>query len=587
MGFLSLYRKYRPLVFDDLVGQEHVVRTLKNALDTGRIAHAYLFTGPRGTGKTSTAKVFARSLNCIDGPTDKPCGECEACQKILSGQSMDVIEIDAASNRGIDEIRDLREKVKFYPTEGDYKVYIIDEVHMLTKGAFNALLKTLEEPPEKVIFILATTEPNRVIETILSRCQRFDFSLFPISDIRKRLEYICNSEGANYTLEALEVIARNSNGGMRDAISLLDQAISFTGNNIDPIGVQKMLGKVDKSILIDFFTAVGSKEPAAALKIVNQLIDRGTGISIFISDLIEHAREMILIKECGIEAGILDYPLETLNRLSSEGSKIDITRLIRIIEILTRADRDINISNQPRLILEIAVVKMSSPEVDNSLEGLQARIAELEYKLQQVLTVGKIDSNKLSDKNKDSNELVKTNNINSIEPARTQKGDNEYSEYVNKVDVQESNDIIIDEATTVKDNATEKTTAVTIDQVRKAWPLILTKIKEQNIQVHAYVLEGIPVEISNNKLLIEFPTDKGFHIKMAEKNNIFVQKIISKVLDSKFELIFNLAGEDQKVNLVKDKEVDKKEKTDGVIDKVLQAFDGDVIKVNYQVLEKD
>ncbi|MGM0414874.1 MAG: DNA polymerase III subunit gamma/tau, partial [Bacillota bacterium] len=262
MAFLSLYRKYRPKQFSDLVGQEQVVQTLKNSIKFERISHAYLFAGPRGTGKTSTAKVYARALNCLEDDGIEPCGHCENCKRIDNEQSMDLIEIDAASNRGIEAIRELREKVKFYPGEGRYKIYIIDEVHMLTNQAFNALLKTLEEPPEKVIFILATTEPHKVIPTILSRCQRFDFSLLTQQEIAGRLEYICQEEDIEYEKEALNLIAYSSSGGMRDAISLLDQAISYSGKNISLDQIEEMLGRVKVKTLSRFVNYLAENDTA-------------------------------------------------------------------------------------------------------------------------------------------------------------------------------------------------------------------------------------------------------------------------------------------------------------------------------------
>ncbi|HLV08808.1 MAG TPA: DNA polymerase III subunit gamma/tau, partial [Halanaerobiales bacterium] len=374
MAFLSLYRKYRPLGFDDLVGQEHVVRTLKNAIKKNRISHAYLFAGPRGTGKTSTAKVFARALNCIDGPTITPCGECKICKNIQSGRSMDVIEIDAASNRGVDEIRELREKVKFYPGEGNYKVYIIDEVHMLTRGAFNALLKTLEEPPESVVFILATTEPHKVIETILSRCQRFDFSLLTKSEIEKRLGFICQKEGVQYSTEAVQIIAESANGGMRDAISILDQAISYTDAELSADKLQKMLGKVDKRVLIEFSGHIINNRTPEALEMFNELINRGNGISIFINDLTEYFRQLLLIKECGKESGLVNYSQELLEEFEKESKKVKTSRLIKCLEILTGAGKDLKYTDKPRMVVELGLIRMTS----SSPEELTERVSRLE-----------------------------------------------------------------------------------------------------------------------------------------------------------------------------------------------------------------
>lgn len=565
MAFLSLYRKYRPRNFEDLVGQEHVVRTLKNALRNKRIAHAYLFAGPRGTGKTSTAKVFARALNCVHGPTAEPCGECDTCKKIQSGQSIDVIEIDAASNRGIDEIRVLREKVKFYPSEGSYKVYIIDEVHMLTKGAFNALLKTLEEPPENVVFILATTEPHKVIDTILSRCQRFDFSLLSLNDIRARLEYICQEEGITYEGEALQIIARSSKGGLRDAISLLDQAISYTNANLTVADIQQMLGKVDEEVLNQFFNHIINRNSAEALELVNQLINRGYGVSIFVSDLIEHARQLLLIKECGISSPIFDFAEETLYGLEQVSQSVDSSRLIRIIEILTGMERDLSYTDQPRLVIEIGVVKMASPEVDSTLEGLRTRVAELENRLKG-MEGRKEDKVNRASKSEINDELEKkTDRKIRTEQVEKDKRGTKISEQVSEL------------AATKDDTFT-----ITLDQVRKAWPAILKEVKENNISVQAYLLEGQPLKVDDDTIYIHFPEDKGFHKKGAEREEALIKKAISRVLGQPCRLKFEIAGPNKK-EVVKKKEEIKAE--DNLVDRVVKLFDGELIKVNYNVLK--
>src|SRR5690554_1910341 len=392
MAFLSLYRKYRPLGFDDLVGQEHVVRTLKNAIKKNRISHAYLFAGPRGTGKTSTAKVFARAINCINGPTITPCGECKTCKNIQSGRSMDVIEIDATSNRGVDEIRELREKVKFYPGEGNYKVYIIDEVHMLTRGAFNALLKTLEEPPESVVFILATTEPHKVIETILSRCQRFDFSLLTKSEIEKRLGFICQKEGVQYSPEAVQIVAESANGGMRDAISILDQAISYTDAELSADKLQKMLGKVDKRVLIEFSEHIINNRTPEVLEMFNELINRGNGISIFINDLTEYFRQLLLIKECGKESGLVNYNQELLEEFEKASQTVKTSRLISYLEILNGAEKDLKYTDKPRMVVELGLIRMTS----SSAEELNERISRLE----EILTENKGNHTNIGNKNR-------------------------------------------------------------------------------------------------------------------------------------------------------------------------------------------
>jgi DNA polymerase III subunit gamma/tau len=514
MGFLSLYRKYRPRSFNDLVGQDHIVRTLKNALENNRIAHAYLFAGPRGTGKTSTAKVFAKALNCVHGPTAEPCGECDNCRKIQSGQSIDVIEIDAASNRGIDEIRDLREKIKYYPTEGKYKVYIIDEVHMLTKGAFNALLKTLEEPPENVVFILATTEPHQVIGTILSRCQRFDFSLLSLPNIISRLKYICQEEDVKYSEEALQIIAHSSNGGLRDAISLLDQAISYTNANLTIDEVRQMLGKVDDLFFRQFFEQIIDKKTASALEKVNQLINGGYGIPVFINDLIEHVRQLLLIKECGVDTVLFELTKERLQSLEQEARKMSTGRLINIIEILTDMEKDLNYSDQPQLIVELGIVKMT-------YENKQIQKESIPVAATPVVSTQKVSPDHF----------------------------------------------------------------LTLDQVSKAWPDILKEIKSNNISVHAYLIEGKPVSVENNTISIKFGQNMGFHKKGAEQEEDLIKRVINKVLKQSCQLYFEIDGAAKEVAKKKEPERDgNKEDEQDLLDRVLKLFDGEIVKVDYNIL---
>ena len=564
MAFFFFFLKYRPETFADLVGQDYVIQTLRNALKNERIAHAYLFAGPRGTGKTSTAKVFAKALNCEDNSSFEPCGVCNNCKKISSGQSMDVIEIDAASNRGIDEIRELREKVKFYPSEGTYKVYIIDEVHMLTKGAFNALLKTLEEPPENVIFILATTEPHKVISTILSRCQRFDFSLLSVSNIVKRLEDICENEEVQYEEDALNLIAHSSNGGMRDAISILDQAISFTNGDITADKLRDMLGKIEKGILSDYIKYVADNNTSDALELINNLIEKGKGVSRFVNDLIEHIRQLLLIRECGINNDLIEYPPSRLQLLKGESEILDSSKLLRILDILTNIEKDIKFSNQPRLTLEMGVVKMTSPEADDSLQGLKTRVAELEYELRKNKNVRKTESveksysKKLNDK-KQTEEKAK-NKKDEVTKKRESKNEKK-----------------------AKDNG------IDFKEVENAWPVILKQVKNNDIKTNAYLKEGKVAKVEKNTIFIEFPQNKKFHKNGAAKNKKVIKKTISRVLSKNCELEFVVKGEyninsggDQTSNNKKSK---KKLKEDDLVNTVLEMFDGKVIETDETIID--
>jgi DNA polymerase-3 subunit gamma/tau len=375
VDYQTLYRRWRPRSFNDFVGQSHVVTTLSNAIETNRVAHAYLLTGPRGTGKTSTAKIFAKALNCQKPNGFEPCDQCSNCIQINEGSFMDVIEIDGASNRGIDEIRELREKVKFAPAEGKFKIYIIDEVHMLTAEAFNALLKTLEEPPKFVVFILATTEVHKIPATILSRCQRFDFKRFTIPEIEGRLEQILNAEKVKAEENALKLIAEHSEGGMRDAISLLEQALAHSGEMLAESDVRAILGLIDTEVIQNIAGTILERDPGKALAILSEVCLDGKDLFQFGRSLIAHFREELLT---AVTAG-------SGKKFGVEG--FSTAELIRIIETIATATNEVKRSSQSSLPLELAFIKLTAgltapgdPEPRSSLES---RVAKLENILQE------------------------------------------------------------------------------------------------------------------------------------------------------------------------------------------------------------
>jgi DNA polymerase III subunit gamma/tau len=362
--YQTLYRRWRPRKFSDFVGQNHVMQTLSNAIAGDRIAHAYLFTGPRGTGKTSAAKILAKALNCENANGAEPCDQCSSCTRINDGIFMDVLEIDAASNRGIDEIRDLREKVKFASTEGKYKIYIIDEVHMLTAEAFNALLKTLEEPPQFVVFILATTEVNKIPPTILSRCQRFDFKRFTVAEIKGRLLQILEAEEVKASEPALELIAKHSEGGMRDALSLLEQTLAHRQGGIEESDVRAILGLIDQEEINLITEAIKNRDIRQALSVLNEVCMDGKDLFQFGRSLVGHFRELLL--GALTDSGAV--------RMFSPGE------LIRIIETLATATNEVKRSLQSALPLELAFIKLAM--ADTPPDNLEARVARLEALLQ-------------------------------------------------------------------------------------------------------------------------------------------------------------------------------------------------------------
>lgn len=392
MAYIALYRKWRPGSFKDLIGQEHISRTISNAIVSEKIGHAYLFAGPRGTGKTSTAKIFAKALNCEKGPTADPCNECENCEKINNGTSMDVFEIDAASNRGIDEIRELRETVKFAPVDGRYKVYIIDEVHMLTSEAFNALLKTLEEPPENVVFILATTEAHKVPATIQSRCQRYDFKRITIEEIEQQLQMIVRKTGMKAEAEALRIIAVQADGGMRDALSILDQCSALSEEKITAERVRQILGLIGHEWIWKITNAIAVKDAQTILTVVADLLQDGKDLKQILSELTLHMRSIMIYKAAGNMRGT-DLYNDSEEVLKQQAGKFSQERIMYIIQRLHEAMSEVKWSPQPRITVEVVLLSLCQPEqqgtvIQDETMGtnmvLQERIQQLEGKMAQM-----------------------------------------------------------------------------------------------------------------------------------------------------------------------------------------------------------
>lgn len=387
MSYKALYRIYRPANFDEVAGQKHITQTLKNALKNDRVAHAYLFSGPRGTGKTSIAKIFAKAINCMEAPTENPCNQCEHCLGISNNSISDVIEIDAASNNGVDEIRELRDKVKYLPGYVKYKVYIIDEVHMLSTGAFNALLKTLEEPPQHVIFILCTTEPQKIPATIHSRCQRFDFKSIGHADIIDKLFEISEQEKIQVSEEAIKQIANYSNGGLRDAISLLDQVYAYSPNQISLDEVNEICGTVSIQKLVYLVQSIVDYNPAKAMKLLNDLISEGKEIKQITLDLIDFFKNLLMFKNLKqVQEYSIYYGLESFEKFAQEMS---VQRLFMVLDVLNQTLNEMNWSGQAKTYLELAFLKITAQEAKksieylNEIERLETRVKQLEIDINQ------------------------------------------------------------------------------------------------------------------------------------------------------------------------------------------------------------
>ena len=388
MSYTALYRKFRPISFEDVKGQDHIITTLQNQIKANRIGHAYLFCGTRGTGKTTVAKIFAKAVNCEHPVDGSPCGECAMCRSIAAGTSMNVIEIDAASNNGVDNIREIREEVTYRPTEGKYKVYIIDEVHMLSIGAFNALLKTLEEPPEYVIFILATTEVHKIPITILSRCQHYDFKRITIDTIAARMNELMEAEQVDVEEKAIRYIAKAADGSMRDALSLLDQCIAFyLGQKLTYDNVLEVLGAVDTDVFSRLLRKIIQRDVAAVLNTVEELVMQGRELSQLAADFTWYLRNLLLVKTSDSIEDVLDVSTENLQQLKEEAQMIETDMLLRYIRIFSELSGQMKYATQKRVLLEVALIKLCTPAMETTEDALLDRIRAVEEKLEKGIAV--------------------------------------------------------------------------------------------------------------------------------------------------------------------------------------------------------
>ncbi len=475
MSYLVLARKYRPQVFDELTGQSHITDLLQKSILSGRLAHAFLFCGPRGIGKTSCARILAKSLNCQKGPTLTPCGECSACREITAGNSFDVIEIDGASNRGIEEIRTLRENVKFAPAYGRFKIYIIDEVHMLTTEAFNALLKTLEEPPAHVKFIFATTEANKVPSTILSRCQRFDFKRIPVDTIMVALRILCQKEQLKADEAALYAIAKAAQGSMRDALSILDQLSALGGEGIDSKDVYSMLGIVESELLFGLTDALIAKDCPAALKIFNDIIERGKDIKQLGKDLTEHFRHLMIVKVGGPAlSDLVDYPAAIKQRLHQQTEKIGMEAILKSIDFFIEAQETARIMETLRMPLELAFAKLTYG--GNPVGDVHVVVAPPTRSTAAPASAKILPKPALPDVRPD----------------------------------------------------------LSLDQIRQQWNAIARDISRRRMSIATYLQDGTPYAYKDGHLTIGFTSDKGHKFQMqylSQKDNLI---LIEKTLQERF-----------------------------------------------------
>ncbi|MDI6799736.1 MAG: DNA polymerase III subunit gamma/tau [Actinomycetota bacterium] len=509
MSYISLYRKYRPRALSEVVGQDHITQTLKNAIKSNKISHAYLFSGPRGTGKTSVAKILAKSLNCKEGPAVIPCNGCSSCADIAAGNFVDVLEIDAASNRGIDEIRDLKEKIHFSPAQGRTKVYIIDEVHMLTAEAFNALLKTLEEPPAHVVFVLATTEPNRVPATILSRCQRFDFKRITLKDLMERLAEVAKAESIEIDSEALSMIAKHAQGSLRDGLGTLDQIASFTEKRVSTDDVVSLLGMSDVEALFEAADLMARGDVSAVFGFVDLLVDKGRDPRQFAKDLIEYLRALFVAKNSADAKDSLNVTAETFKRIEAQADSFSSVALIRLLDILSEAATQMRWEPDARLSLEMALVKMINIEEDISLDALVARIEALE-----------------------AGSKGKGAGMEEPSPKELKK------EAVTKAQAKEKA-FPKDEGVSHSQRADEASGQDTdIERVKRAWHLILDEVLKESLPTHSLLLESAPTKLVKGRLTLNFNHRAAFHKDMIEREgnlNILTDSI-EKIVGQKIKV---------------------------------------------------
>ncbi|MCM8779657.1 MAG: DNA polymerase III subunit gamma/tau [Candidatus Omnitrophica bacterium] len=481
MVYQAFSLKWRPQSFDEVVGQENTVATLKNALAKGRISHAYLFSGPRGVGKTSVARIFAKALNCKDGPTPNPCQKCASCLEITRGVSLDVIEIDAASNRGIDEIRALRDNVKFAPVAGKFKIYIIDEVHMLTTEAFNALLKTLEEPPEFVKFIFATTHPHKVIPTILSRCLRFDFGRIPALKIIAQLEKIAAAENINIEKEVFLAVARASDGSLRDAESILDQLVSFKADRICGADVHSMLGVVETESFFEVTRKIIHKDAQAAVVMLDEIINQGKDAGLFLSGLIEHFRNIMIAKVTKEKTGLIDLPSEYYERLLEQSRAFSLEEIFSVFNLLVNTQEVAKRFGSARIPLEIAIVKLSHDKRKSEIAAPDT----------------------LMPKPKERNSAA-------AGPAKADSSQPQNQSYL----------------------------AQELEKLRSFWPAVIENVGYNKMSVATYLSQAQLLKLDKDTLVIGFARNNSLHKEIVEKkeNRLLIEKAIKEIAQLELRL---------------------------------------------------
>lgn len=520
MAYRALYRRYRPATFAEVVGQEHITATLQNQIVTGHVAHAYLFCGTRGTGKTSTAKIFARAVNCLSPEHGEPCGHCEACRLALDPSNPDITEIDAASNNGVDDVRALIEKAHYTPLHLRTRVYIIDEAHMLTTSAFNALLKTLEEPPAHILFILATTEPQKLPATIISRCQRFDFHRLSVQNIVATLRDVLSRAGAAIDEEGMLLIARTADGGMRDALSLADQCLAFCGDRVSARDVYDVLGSMEQGFLFDIADALLAADTGRALHMLDDIVRGGRDLTVFCQDLAAHMRALLLAATCGRCEDLLDCTSDAMDRYLAQAQGASHAWLLRALETLLRVQGEMRYLAMPRAALESALVRICRPEDAHAVDALEARLDRLEQALAQA------PRQQNEPQPIDASRAAPSAPPEAARPPAAEPAERPAGRPATAAAPRNSAP-----AAPAAPSIAAQAPDATSDAPEPLWQAVLDELKKQNILVHAMAVSGVAQRLADGVLTVAFPESRAtqYNSMCAPVNRAKVEVILTQL----------------------------------------------------------
>jgi DNA polymerase-3 subunit gamma/tau len=584
MSYLVLARKWRPQVFEDVVGQRPITQTLQNAISQNRVAHAFLFTGARGVGKTSTARILAKALNCEAGAQVNPCNQCRTCQEISSGSSMDVIEIDGASNRGIDEIRELRENVRYTPAKSRYKIFIIDEVHMLTREAFNALLKTLEEPPPRILFVFATTEPHKIPATILSRCQRYDFKRIPLKEIVQILSRIITEEQIQLSEGALLTIARESDGSMRDAQSLLDQVISYGGKVIQDEEVIEALGLIDRKILLDTLEAIASRDAGRCMDLVEQIYHFGYDLQHFCRELLQYLRHLMLLKVSRNPGPLVALPKEELELLGKQAERFQFDQLNYLFSLLLKGEEEVAQSTFPRTMLEMTLIRMATLRPIRTLEEILKKLNRLSTS-EPAAGGERKNLQRSVPEPREENGLSEKPAADPIPPLAEPV--QEHREAESKGDALKKGDVGDREVSPAEgENSVSSATGV-----EEAWKALVVFARARNPIIGAFLAMGEPIDLSLDRVEIGFEKDSFHYERMQERENrdLLEQichgyfqreaKVIITAVDQKPRMKGEKAAENRGgPSSPREKSLEKGNGKQALIQEALRLFNGKIVE---------